>query len=92
MVTHVVGKACGIFCTTNQESVVQTFHQLGLTLPIDGSFDDELSVNGILPSQFHIGDWRLGGSGHILSTSLETQGATHLGEGQDDLVEFVDQE
>jgi len=56
LVTHAVGQAWEIFCEKSQESVVQTFRQLGLTLPIDGSCDDELSVKGISPSLLNIGD------------------------------------
>lgn len=59
LVTHAVGEAWEKFSQTYQELVVTTFRKLGLTLPIDGSCDDELSIKGIDPSLLRIGDWRI---------------------------------
>jgi len=63
LVTHAVGQAWDseIFCERNQESVIQTFRSLVLTLAIDGSCDNELLVKGISPDLLQIGDWRRGG-------------------------------
>jgi len=61
LVTHVVGEAWEKFCYTYQELVAITFRKLGLTLPIDGSCDDELLIKGIDPSLVRIGDWRMEG-------------------------------
>ena len=59
LVTHAVGEAWEKFSQTYQELVVTIFRKLGLTLPIDGSCDDELSIKGIDPSLLRIGDWRI---------------------------------
>jgi len=61
LVTHAVGEAWEKFNQTYQELVVTTFRKLGLTLPIDGSCDDELSIKGIDPSLLTIGNWRIEG-------------------------------
>jgi hypothetical protein len=45
--TRCVGKAWEQFCTTRQEVVVKSFRKLGLSLPIDGSCDEELSIKGL---------------------------------------------
>ena len=57
LVTQAVGEAWDQFTRKYQELVVETFRKLGLTLPIDGSCDDELSVKGIEPALLQIGDW-----------------------------------
>ena len=67
LVTHAVGEAWEKFGQTYQELVVTTFRKLGLTLPINGSCDDELSIKGIDPLLLRIGDWRIeegGGLNH----------------------------
>ena len=56
LVTHAFGEAWEKFNQTYQELVVTTFRKLGLTLPIDGSCDDELSIKGIDPSLLTIGN------------------------------------
>ena len=58
LVTQAVGAAWEQFCEKHQGLVVQTFRKLGITLPIDGSSDGELSVKGINSSLLEIGDWR----------------------------------
>ena len=64
LVTQAVGEAWEKFSQTYQELVVITFGKLGLTLPINGSCDDELSIKGIDPLLLRIGDWRIeGGEG-----------------------------
>ena len=39
--------------------VVNSFRKVGLSLPIDGSCDDELSVKGISKEEYRVGDWHL---------------------------------
>ena len=39
--------------------VVNSFRKVGLSLPIDGSCDDELSVKGISHEDFRVGNWQL---------------------------------
>jgi len=57
-VAQAVGEAWEQFSGKHQGLVVETFGKLGLTLPIDGSSDQELSVKGIDSSLLKIGDWR----------------------------------
>jgi len=63
LVTHAVAKAWEQFTSRQayKKLVISTFRKLGLTLPIDGSCDDELSIKGIDSSLLDIGDWREGG-------------------------------
>jgi len=96
LVTHAVGQAWEIFCERNQESVIQTFLSLGLTLPIDGSCDNELSVKGISPDLLQIGDWRRGGMDtEALACGICEPLATETAFEDDDYdypVEYVDRE
>jgi len=100
LVTHAVGQAWEIFCEKNQESVIQTFRSLGLTLPIDGSCDNELSVKGIPPDLLPIGDWQRGPRGpgidsetlaHVICEPLATE-TTFEEDQYDHPVEYVDRE
>lgn len=80
------------FSERHQELVVQTFRKLGLTLPIDGSSDEELSVKGIDSSLVQIGDWR---RAEYTSTTLgeEDRSLASSETGPGDLeIEFVDRE
>jgi len=63
LVTHAVAQAWEQFTSSQayKELIVSTFRKLGLTLPIDGLCDDELSIKGIDSSLLQIGDWREGG-------------------------------
>jgi len=54
LVTWAVGEAWERFCLKHQDLVINTFRKLGLTLPIDGSQDHELSIKGIDPSLLQI--------------------------------------
>ena len=65
LVTHAVAQAWEQFTSSqaSKELVISTFRKLGLTLPIDGSCDDELSIKGIDSALLQIGDWREGGLG-----------------------------
>jgi len=92
LVTQAVGEAWEQFCERHQELVVQTFWKLGLTLPIDGSSDEELLVKGIDSSLLEIGDWR---RAEYTSTTLgEADRSLITGEtGPEDLeIEFVNRE
>lgn len=89
-----------MFCEKNQESVIQTFRSLGLSLPIDGSGDNELSVKGIPPDLLQIGDWQRGPRGpgidsetlaHAICEPLVTETAFEQDE-YNHPEEYVDQE
>ena len=96
LVTHAVGQAWEIFCERNQESVIQTFRSLGLTLPIDGSCDNELSVKGISQDLLQIGDWRRGGmDSETLASEIWEPLAGETASVEDEYdhrVEYVDRE
>jgi hypothetical protein len=74
MMTHCVARAWEKFCNERQEVIVRSFRCLGISLPIDGSADAELSIKGLDTSR--------------LMTALEkweTQGApTNSGSGSSD--------
>jgi hypothetical protein len=55
LMTRCVGKAWEQFCTTRKEVVVQSFRKLGISLPIDGSCDEELSIKGLDPEVLRSG-------------------------------------
>jgi hypothetical protein len=63
LMTRCVGKAWEQFSTTRQEVVVQSFRKLGLSLPIDGSCDAELSIKGLDPEVLRSGlkEWKTRG-------------------------------
>ena len=90
LVTQAVGAAWEQFCEKHQGLVVQTFRKLGITLPIDGSSDGELSVKGIDSSLLEIGDWRREQN----ATSSEADGLELLRNEETGEVgiEFVDRE
>jgi len=55
--------------------IVSTFRKLGLTLPLDGSCDEELAVKGISSNLLKIGSWeRL----YCEDSGLESQERSHL--------------
>ena len=101
LVTQAVGLAWDQSTRKYQELFVKTFRKSGLTLPIDGSCDDELSVKGIEPALLQIGDWTsidsrlrnspLAPSGDPLNT-LHTSTLGVGQAGQDLGVEFIDRE
>lgn len=61
LVTQAVGQAWEQFSDTHQELIVTTFRKLGLTPPIDGSYDSEISIKGIDSALLRIGDSGQGG-------------------------------
>jgi len=67
-----------MFNQTYQELVVTTFPKLGLTLPIDSSCDDELSIKGIDPSLLTIGNWRIEGEEGLDQEVGEGERVFHL--------------
>jgi len=60
---EVAGKAWDLFIRRYQGLIVENFEELGLTLPIDSSCDDELSAKKIRTSLLQIGDWGADRSG-----------------------------
>jgi len=58
MTTHVVSRAWKAFCQQKQSlTIVKAFQDVGVTLPIDGSKDDELGIKGFTASEIDIGNW-----------------------------------
>ncbi|CUS06791.1 unnamed protein product [Tuber aestivum] len=57
MTTHVVSRAWNAFCQQKQHLIVKAFRDVGVTLPIDGSHDDQLKIKGFAPADIDIGDW-----------------------------------
>jgi hypothetical protein len=47
MMTHCVARAWEKFCNERQEVIVRSFRCLGISLPIDGSADAEISIKGL---------------------------------------------
>ena len=72
--------------------MVKTFRKLGLTLPVDGSSDRELSVKGIDPSLLEIGDWRRHDLEDTRLTEVDGLELLRDGETVDVGIEFVDWE
>ncbi|KAG0128146.1 hypothetical protein HOY82DRAFT_541516 [Tuber indicum] len=86
IVTHAVGQAWERFTETHKELVVTTFRKLGLTLPIDGSYDSELSIKGIDPSLLKIGNWEEGAPSKPASEVEERENEQSV------TVEFIDRD
>jgi len=75
LITKCVSEAWETFSLKYQELIVSTFRKLGLTLPIDGSCDEELAVKGISSNLLKIGSWeRL----YCEGSGLESQECSHL--------------
>ena len=72
MMTHCVARAWEKFCQERQEVVVRSFRCLGISLPIDGSKDGELSIKGLDTS--HLA---------IALEQWETQGVQNTKDGDD---------
>jgi hypothetical protein len=47
LMTRCVGEAWSTFCRERRAVVIKSFRQLGISLPIDGSSDGEISVKGL---------------------------------------------
>ena len=71
MMTRCVGAAWGRFYRERREVVVRSFCCIGASLPIDGSFDGEISIGG-LPTPHLVTalkDWKT--EEHLLRTSVQ---------------------
>ncbi|RPA97235.1 hypothetical protein L873DRAFT_1691456 [Choiromyces venosus 120613-1] len=55
MVTHVVAEAWAAFTSEKGELLRKSFRDLGVTLPLDGSKDDQIRIKGF--QHINIGDW-----------------------------------
>ncbi|RPB00518.1 hypothetical protein L873DRAFT_1564006, partial [Choiromyces venosus 120613-1] len=55
MVTHVVGEAWAIFQQEKKELITKAFRDVGVTLPIDGSQDQDIHIKGF--DNITVGDW-----------------------------------
>ncbi|KAG0123621.1 hypothetical protein HOY82DRAFT_543441 [Tuber indicum] len=40
-----------------QKIIIQSFRRTGISLPVDGSCDSELSIKGFAPGELTVGDW-----------------------------------
>lgn len=72
LTTWCVGDAWYLFCIEKQDVVKNVFRKVGLSLPIDGSADNELDIKGF--SGIDIGDW----SRVDISTQNEATGYDHV--------------
>jgi len=57
LTTHVVGRAWHAFCQHKQKLIMKAFRDVGVTLPIDGSRDNEIHIKGFTPAEVALGDW-----------------------------------
>jgi len=71
LIQHCLAPAWQTFCTTRQEVIVSSFRKLGLSLPINGSCDSELSIKGFSPEQLVLGDWRVADGTHSAEINAE---------------------
>lgn len=86
MTTICVGQAWEKFSVEKRSIVQKSFRNVGLTLPVDGSSDQELNIKGFTPQELDIGDW---------STDFDTivlEEHRVLGENDDDCsaIDFVE--
>ena len=67
-----------------RDVAVNSFWKVGLSLPIDGSCEDELSVKGISQDDFRVGNWQLFelDKGNIVSV-LEGEYGTAISNGEE---------
>ena len=79
LVQKCVAQAWEIFSTEKRDVVVNSFRKVGLSLPIDGSCDNELSVKGISQDDFRVGNWQLSelDKGNVISV-LEGEHGTAI--------------
>ncbi|KAA8905840.1 hypothetical protein FN846DRAFT_949762 [Sphaerosporella brunnea] len=63
LMTRCVGQAWATFCQERREVVVKSFRQLGISLPINGSSDGELSIKGLSTARLMTAmmDWKTRG-------------------------------
>ncbi|RPA95605.1 hypothetical protein L873DRAFT_1845917 [Choiromyces venosus 120613-1] len=59
LTTNCVGDAWYLFCLEKKKLVENVFRKVGLSLPADGSKDDELNIKGF--EVIEIGDWKIDG-------------------------------
>lgn len=57
MTTICVGRVWEKFCSEKRAIVQQSFRNVGLALPVDGSCDKELNIKGFTAQNLTIGDW-----------------------------------
>jgi len=80
--TWCVGRALAQFTGSERgKKIIQdSFRNVGLALPIDGSQDLELNVKGFTAAELDIGDWREGSDdmGDINNTIDEAEDENHL--------------
>ncbi|KAG0136043.1 hypothetical protein HOY82DRAFT_599836 [Tuber indicum] len=69
LIQRCLAKVWHAFCCTRRDIIVTSFCKVGLSLPIDGSYDLELSIKGIPSEELVIGDWRL--HNRIFSSEVE---------------------
>ena len=73
MLTHWVGQAWKQFYEEHSDTVQKTFCQLGLSLPVDGSQDQDIHIRNL--SGIEVGDWHLpeGAEDQVLPERAEDQ-------------------
>ena len=58
LTTHVVARAWSAFCQQKPYLIRKAFRDVGVTLPISGSCDDEIHIKGFTAAEVALGDWR----------------------------------
>ena len=83
MMTHCVGKAWAQFSHERREVVIKSFRQLGLSLPINGTSDGEISIKGLAtaPLMRSICAWKTQG---LPDTSLGESSSAASSESDED--------
>ena len=84
MTTWAVGDAWEEFCRERKEVIQRSFRAVGLSLPIDGSCDNEISLKG-LDMERLITDLK---SWHIGRVSDEDEGEISEGDDQNECVDY----
>jgi len=92
MISWAVGEAWERFCLSRKEVIKRSFTAVGLSLPIDGTRDTEISLKGINTAQLveDLRDWTVGGL-ELPTLDMDSDGGESLPEG-DDNSEFISYE
>ena len=83
MMTRCVAEAWETFCRERREVVIRSFHELGLSLPLNGSCDGELSIKGLETPMLmnSLKDWKTRGAASqdeqdITESGSDSEGAS----------------
>lgn len=87
MTTWAVGDAWEEFCRERKEVICRSFRAVGLSLPIDGSCDNEMSLKGLDMAQLtaDLENWQIGG---VSEVGNENEGEISEGEDHNEHVDY----